>query len=220
MNDEFKEENLDSPLIVHKKSDASYQDTASETTMNETHSDDDEPTLERHRFKKKDKKKGRGLAIIIFIIIIAAVFAGLYLTGNITFDNDKTTTNISTTKQPETTVNLSEEYKDTIVVKGTDIYIDAQKVNGIEGLQEALKYEDKSTTRYTIIDENADSDFLNLEVLSILQDLGFYDENTTIKHVDSTGLEDNTQTSSSTAAQSTSAPKAKAKPSSSINANE
>ncbi|MGN0528046.1 MAG: hypothetical protein ACI4IE_02850 [Eubacterium sp.] len=220
MSDEFKEEKLDSPLIVHKKSDASYQDTASETEMSETHSEDDGPTLERHRFKKKGKKKGKGLVIVIIIVILAAVFAGLYLTGNITFDNGKTTTAVSTTKQVETTVNLAEEYKDTIVVKGTDIYVDSQKVDGIEGLQEALKYEDKSTTRYTIIDENADADFLNLEVLSILESLGFYDESTTIKHVDSTNLEDTTQAPSTTTEKSTSAPKTTTKPASSTTANE
>ena len=78
MSDELKEEKLDSPLIVHKKSDASYQDTASEAEMNETHSDDEGPTLERHRFKKKGKKKGKGLVIVIIIVILAAVFAGLY----------------------------------------------------------------------------------------------------------------------------------------------
>ena len=220
MSDELKEEKLDSPLIVHKKSDASYQDTASEAEMNETHSDDEGPTLERHRFKKKGKKKGKGLVIVIIIVILAAVFAGLYLTGNITFDNNKTTTAASTTKQVETTVNYAEEYKNTIVVKGTDIYVDSQKVDGIEGLQEALKYEEKSTTRYTIIDENADADFLNLEVLSILESMGFYDESTTIKYVDSTGLESTTQAPSSTTEISTSTSKASAKPASSATANE
>ena len=220
MSDELKEEKLDSPLIVHKKSDASYQDTASEAEMNETHSDDEGPTLERHRFKKKGKKKGKGLVIVIIIVILAAVFAGLYLTGNITFDNNKTTTAASTTKQVETTVNYAEEYKNTIVVKGTDIYVDSQKVDGIEGLQEALKYEEKSTTRYTIIDENADADFLNLEVLSILESMGFYDESTTIKHVDSTGLESTAQTPSSTTEISASTSKASTKPASSATANE
>ena len=59
MADEIKEERLDSPLVVHKKDDASYQETAGEISMSATHTDEesgDTPTLERQRFKKKKKK--------------------------------------------------------------------------------------------------------------------------------------------------------------------
>ena len=57
--EEIKEENLDSPLVVHKKDDASYQEANTEVSMQNTHVDEDSdmPTLERHRFKKEKKKK-------------------------------------------------------------------------------------------------------------------------------------------------------------------
>ena len=54
MDDEIKEEKLESPLVVHKKDDASYQETAREFDMSSTHTDDeawDFPTLLRHRFR-------------------------------------------------------------------------------------------------------------------------------------------------------------------------
>ena len=57
MADEIKEEKLDSPLVVHKKGDASYQEENNEVSMQNTHVDEDSdaPTLERHRFKKEKK---------------------------------------------------------------------------------------------------------------------------------------------------------------------
>ena len=123
----------------------------------------------------------------MIIVIIVAVFCGLYFTGNISFGkNDMTKTTKETTT--ETTTSLEEAYAGTIVVKGTYIFVDAVEVNGIEGLQEALKYTDKSTTAYKIIDESADSDFLNNNVLPILMDMGFYDKNTEILHQGYTGL--------------------------------
>ena len=50
MADEIKEEKLDSPLVVHKKGDASYQEEGNEVSMQNTHVDEDSdaPTLERH----------------------------------------------------------------------------------------------------------------------------------------------------------------------------
>lgn len=189
MRDEIKEEQLDAPLVVHKKTDASYQDGGINVDMNETHiKEEKKPTLERHRFKKDpNKKSSKAPIVILIIVIIAIVFCALYFTGNISFGNKDTTneTKITTT---ETTTSLEEAYAGTIVVKGTYIFVDAQEVNGIEGLQEALKYTDKSTTAYKIIDEGADSDFLNNNVLPILMDMGFYDKNTEILHQGYTGL--------------------------------
>lgn len=189
MRDEIKEEQLDAPLVVHKKTDASYQDGGINVDMNETHiKEEKKPTLERHRFKKDpNKKSSKAPIVILTIVIIAIVFCALYFTGNISFGNKDTTneTKITTT---ETTTSLEEAYAGTIVVKGTYIFVDAQEVNGIEGLQEALKYTDKSTTAYKIIDEGADSDFLNNNVLPILMDMGFYDKNTEILHQGYTGL--------------------------------
>ena len=59
MADEIKEEKLDSPLVVHKKGDASYQEEGNEVSMQNTHVDEDSdaPTLERHRFKKRKEKE-------------------------------------------------------------------------------------------------------------------------------------------------------------------
>ena len=109
------------------------------------------------------------------------------MTGNISFKKTSDYKKpVTTTTQ--TTTSLQEAYKNTIVVKGTYIFVDGVEVDGIEGLQDALKYEDQSTTRYTIIDEDADSIFLNDNVLPILQSMKFYDKNTKITHKESTGL--------------------------------
>ncbi len=204
MCDEFKEEQLDAPLVVHKKTDASYQDGGINVDMNETHIEEEKkPTLERHRFKKDpNKKSNKAPTILVIIIIIAAVFCGLYFTGNISFVKNNTTKTAKETTT-ETTTSLEEAYAGTIVIKGTYIFVDAVEVNGIEGLQEALKYTDKSTTAYKIIDESADSDFLNNNVLPILMDMGFYDKNTEILHQGYTGLTAAEETTTTTTVAST-----------------
>ena len=73
MADEIKEEKLDSPLVVHKKGDASYQEEGNEVSMQNTHVDEDSdaPTLERHRFKKEKKKKK--WPYMLAVIVVAAV---------------------------------------------------------------------------------------------------------------------------------------------------
>jgi hypothetical protein len=194
------EEGLDSPLVVHKKSDASYQADASAIDMNETHAEESGPTLRRHRFKKENNKKSKGLIWVAVIVILAGVFAGLYYTGNISFTNNASvkSTNKSTTK---VTTSIQEKYADTIVVKGSYIFVNGTEVDGIEGMMDALKYIDASPTAFTIIDEHANSTILNDNVLPILQDLGFYDESTVITHVQDTGLmaaAENTTTTSTT----------------------
>lgn len=185
---EDNKEKLDSPLVVHKKTDASYAESVSDYTMEETHIEEEQPTLERHRFKK-DNKKGskKPLVVAIIILVLVVVFGALYLTGNISFKKTSDYKKpVTTTTQ--TTTSLQEAYKNTIVVKDTYIFVDGVEVDGIEGLQDALKYEDQSTTRYTIIDEDADSIFLNDNVLPILQSMKFYDKRTKITHKESTGL--------------------------------
>lgn len=57
MNNEFDEEKLDNPLVVHKVTDASYQDVSAEADLNKTHIEEETATLERHRFKKEKKKQ-------------------------------------------------------------------------------------------------------------------------------------------------------------------
>lgn len=181
------EEALDAPLVVHKKSDASYQDGVTNVDMNETHITNDKPTLERHRFKKDpNQKSNKPILIVIFVIVLAVAFGVLYLTGNISFDNKKETTVKKTTT--ETTTSIEEAYAGTIVVKGMYIFVDGVEVDGIEGMQDALRYTDKSTTAYQIIDEDANSDLLNNGVLPTLMEIGFYDENTEIIHKGYTGL--------------------------------
>ena len=181
------EEALDAPLVVHKKNDASYQDGVTNVDMNETHITNDKPTLERHRFKKDpNQKSNKPILIVVFIIVLAVAFGVLYLTGNISFDNQKETTVKQTTT--ETTTSIEEAYAGTIVVKGMYIFVDGVEVDGIEGMQDALRYTDKSTTAYQIIDEDANSDLLNNGVLPTLMEIGFYDEKTEIIHKGYTGL--------------------------------
>ena len=71
-----------------------------------------------------------------------------------------------------------------------------------------MRYVDKSTTAYTIIDENADPNFLNNNVLPMLLDMGFYDKNTNIVHQGYTGLmaKDETTTTTTTTTQPSTAP--------------
>ena len=181
------EEKLANPLVVHKKGDASYDENEALLEMNDTHIEDDSPTLVRHRFRKEKKGYGGLIAVLIIIVIIAGAFSALYFTGNIKF-NSKTTTAVKTTETTEAVTTLEEAYKGTIVIKDVYIFVDGVEVKGVEGMQKALKYEEKSTTAYTIIDENANSDFMNFEVLQLLEQMGFYGEDTVITHKESTGL--------------------------------
>ncbi len=191
LNAELKEFNkehnvtLDSPLVVHKKGDYSYEEKTDDYEMNETHTGEERPTLKRHRFKKEKKKSKLPYVIITLIVILAAVFAALYYTGNITFGPKETTTKPTT---ESTTEDLLVKYKGTIVVKGTYIFVDGKEVNGIEGLQDALKYEDPSPTAYEIIVEDENTEFLNLEVLALLEDMGFFKKGSQVTHLDKTGL--------------------------------
>ncbi|MFR5876202.1 MAG: hypothetical protein ACLUFN_06905 [Eubacterium sp.] len=198
VNDEIEELNksvlgkLESPLVVHKKSDASYDENASNLEMNETHSDEERPTIARHRFKKNPKKKHKGLKLfILFAVIAAAVFAALYYTGHISFDAKQTTTKHKETTS-EVTTSLEEAYQGKIVIKNTYIFVDGVEVDGVNGLQNALKYEDASPTAYEIVIEGSsdefEDNFYNYEILPILQSMGFYDESTVVTHIESTGL--------------------------------
>ena len=160
--------------------------------MNDTHIDDTKPTLTRHRFKKDNKKNGKSAVIVIFIaVVIVAVFAALYFTGNISLNNSKRNPQ-SSSQTSETTTSLQQKYAGTIVVKGMYIFVDGTEVDGIQGLTEALKYLDKSTTAYEIIIEGTqnsyESSYYNSDILSCLTQLGFYGDDTKVEHVDSTGL--------------------------------
>ncbi len=189
MDEEKSEELMENPLVVHKKSDTSYKETVDNYVMDETHIDDDGPTLERHRFRKDPDKKSKKTPMIILIILViaAAVLAALYLSGNFGTNGYGSKKTTSTTTAVSVTT-IQEKYKDTIVVKNTYIFVDGEEVDGIQGLMSELKYETPSTTRYTIINENAEASFFNDNVLPILVQLGFYDEKTVITHKNLTGL--------------------------------
>ena len=85
MADEIKEEKLDSPLVVHKKGDASYQEEGNEVSMQNTHVDEDSdaPTLERHRFKKEKKKKKWPYMLAVIVVAAVVVIALLVNNGTI-----------------------------------------------------------------------------------------------------------------------------------------
>lgn len=178
---------LDSPLVVHKKSDASYNSSVSDNEMSETIQIEDNDTIERHRFKRdKSKKSNKKHFFVIAVLVIVAAACALYFSGALCGDKDET---ISTTQSTtEATTTIQQKYKDTIVVKDIYIFVDGEEVDGIKGLQDAIKYKEASDTKYSIIKEHANTDFFNYEVLSILETLGFYSENTQITTVQSTGL--------------------------------
>jgi hypothetical protein len=207
-NDEIEELNkavlgkLESPLIVHRKSDASYEENASSLEMNETHTDEERPTLTRHRFRKDPKQKHKGLKIFIAVIVIlAAVFAALYYTGNITFNSKETTVKV-TESTSETTTSLQQAYEGKIVIKNTYIFVDGVEVDGLDGLQKTLRYEDPSPTAYEIIIEGSEDEindsFYNYDIYPLLQKMGFIDKTTVVTHIVSTGLVADEETTTET----------------------
>lgn len=177
----------DNPLVVHKKSDASYEENSTAFEMEQTHNEEAKPTLERHRFKREPGEKHTGLKfLIVFLVVIAALFAALYFTGNLPFQQEATTVMEETTE--EETTRIEDKYQGTIVVKDAYIFVDGYEVDGIEGLQSELKYKDASTKAYTIITEHAESSFLNYDVYPLLTDMGFFGDDTEVKTVEKTGL--------------------------------
>lgn len=201
MAEEIKEEKLDSPLIVHKKDDASYQETATEFDMSATHTDDegdDVPTLERHRFRKEKKSKKGIWVLIAFIAVAVAVVCGLFYSGVLPPGKE----HVTTTK-PERTYTTAQvnEFKGIITIKGTYIFFEGTEVDGLSGLEREIKYLDKGT-KFIVQDEDADSNFLNFDVLSLLSQYGIdYD----IKHIVSSGLESKYETTKAPEASQTKA---------------
>lgn len=182
MDEDFKEEKLDNPLIVHKESDASYQETASEVSMSFTHTEEDSdmPTLERHRFKKTKKKKKWPWFVIGVIAVVAAICIALYYNGYFKTETNDTTT---TTRKSYTTQTVN-QYEGIITVKNTYIFFEGEEVDGIQGLIKEIKYLDPGTY-FVVQDEKADSNFLNFDVLPILEQYNIkYD----VKYVASSGL--------------------------------
>lgn len=200
MADEIKEERLDSPLVVHKKDDASYQETAGEISMSATHTDEesgDTPTLERHRFRKKKKKKKAPYIILVLVAVAAAVICALIYNGVIPVTPNETT---SITRKSYTT-QQENKFEGIITVKGTYIFFEGEEVDGINGLEDEIKYLDEGTS-FVVQDENAESNFLNFEVLDVLTRYNIKYE---VTHIVSSGLVSKYETTSEAQTESTSA---------------
>ncbi len=194
---------LCSPLIVHKEGDASYQPDTVEDGMTATHTEDEleAPTIERHRFRRK-KKSHRGAYVLILLLVAAvAVCAALYFTGTYDFGikSKETTTRAAATSD---TTQETTNYDHVITVKGTYLFYEGQEVDGVEGLIAAIKYEPEGST-FTVQDENANSNFLNNNVLSTLS---LYKMNYNITHIVSSGLTAKSETTKATTQAKTTKP--------------
>lgn len=176
---------LCSPLIVHKEGDASYQPDAVEDGMTATHTEDEleAPTIERHRFRKKKKNHKGAYVLILLLVASVAVCAALYFTGTYDFGLKPKETTTQAAKTEDTTQETT-NYDHVITVKGTYLFYEGQEVDGVEGLIAAIKYEPAGST-FTVQDENANSNFLNNNVLSTLS---LYKMNYKITHIVSSGL--------------------------------
>lgn len=176
------DEKLDSPLVVHKETDASYEENNTELDVNITHIDEDTVTLERHRFKKV-KKKSKAPYVFCAVLIIIAVFAGLYFGGVIPKFFDKVETTVPVSESSESTTEEN-RFKGIITVKGTYLFFEGKEINGAEDLISEIKYANENTS-FIIQDENADTTFLNDEILPILTSYNIQYE---VKFIVSSGL--------------------------------
>lgn len=199
---ENTEERLDSPLVVHKQTDSSYQETASEVSMQSTHTDEeseDTATLERHRFRKERKRNSHPVLFLAVIIIIAAVVGALIYSDSIPFGREETTEEQTVKSYTQKTEN---EFEGTIIIKGTYIFFEGTEIDGIQELERNVKYLDEGAS-FVIKDEHADSDFLNNEVLPVLSQYGITYE---ITHIESSGLIAANEETTSPATTTTTAP--------------
>ncbi|MDE5604841.1 MAG: hypothetical protein K2I73_04575 [Eubacterium sp.] len=162
MSEEF--EKLDSPLVVHKETDASYLETTNMDAMSVvTHSEGNAPNLVRHRFKKV-KKKSKAPWIILTIVIIVGLICGLYFSGVIGNRNERTTE--STTKKVYVEI-PENRYEGIITVKGTYIFFEGEELEGTAELERRIKYLD-AQTEFVIQDEEADQVLLSQEIIPLL----------------------------------------------------
>lgn len=194
---------LCSPLIVHKEGDASYQPDTVEDGMTATHTENEleAPTIERHRFRKKKKSHKGAYVLILLLVAAVAVCAALYFTGTYDFGLKPKETTTQAAKTDNTTQETT-NYDHVITVKGTYLFYEGQEVDGIEGLIAAIKYEPEGST-FTVQDENANSNFLNNNVLSTLS---LYKMNYNITHIVSSGLTSKYETTKATTRAQTTKP--------------
>lgn len=166
MSEEF--EKLDSPLVVHKETDASYLETANIDVMSTVKkADENKSNLVRHRFKKK-KKKSKIPYFILSVVILISVLCGLYFSGVI--GNKETNTTEPSTKKTyaETPEN---RFEGIITIKGSYIFFEGEEVDGTAELERILKYLDTDTV-FVIQDEEADSVLLTEEIIPLLEKYG------------------------------------------------
>lgn len=180
MSAEFEEEKLDSPLVVHKVTDASYIDTAVKVDVEYTHGEDGNATLERHRFKKVKKKKKWPYFLMLGVIIVAVICA-FYFRGSKDPVDNKTTDPVT---DNNVTINIEDRFNNVITVKGTYVFFEGNEVDGLNGLEKEIKYLDKNTV-LTVQDESADQLFLSEEIIPLLKSYGFKYET---KFIISSGL--------------------------------
>ncbi len=191
MANEHNNEHLDSPLVVHKVTDASYHEISNEVDVDATHLEEETATLERHRFRK-EKKSSKLPVIITFLVVLVAVFCYLYFSGSLAgigLGTAVTTTEAETDSYTEET----NPYEGIITVKGTYIFFEGTEINGIEGLQREVRYLDSGTS-FVVQDENADSTFLYEEILPLLEEYGIEYE---VKYIISSGLTSQYETADS-----------------------
>lgn len=162
------ENELDSPLVVHKESDASYNGCPNFDLMNKTAIDENDtaPSIERHRFKKKKKNPNKNKIItIVLLVVLVAVCVGV----TVHFVNDsKSNENKNSVTAEETTKSLSEVFKNTITVQGTTIYYEAEVIDNVVELESNIKFLPKDT-QIIIQNEHADSDFFESVKEVVLQ---------------------------------------------------
>lgn len=182
MANDYNKEHLDSPLVVHKVTDASYHETENIVDVDATHVEEDTATLERHRFRK-EKKSSKWPIIITFIVVVVAVFCYLYFSGSLAGIGLGTATTTTEPATEEYTLPAN-PYDGIITVKGTYIFFEGTEVDGIEGLQREVRYLDSGTS-FVVQDEDADSTFLYEEILPLLEQYGIEAE---VRYVVSSGL--------------------------------
>lgn len=197
MAEEFDIKNLDSPLVVHKESDASYSETAGCADIEMIHTENAETSnLVRHRFRKTKKRRKKAPFVILVLVIIVAVISGLYFGGVIGKKNEIKPETSSSRGYIEVTEN---KFEGIITVKRSFIFFEGEEIDGIEELKRKIKYLDAGT-KFTIQDEDADPTLLDNEILPLLKESGIeYDGP---NYIISSGLKSKYETEISKAAAS------------------
>lgn len=123
MSKEFDEKKLDSPLVVHKITDASYQDTDNEIEFAHNENEDT-ATLERHRYRKVKKAKKWPYVLIACIVAVVVIITTLYFCGVIPVKREEET-------NPGNTKNYvqeeSNEFEGVITVKNSYVFFEAPR---------------------------------------------------------------------------------------------